>query len=277
TKKLSTNVFTTLSRAASAVQGVNRDFAALYEQINADIATLVAAPAELAATLGAFIRLPALADTGDVASRMSAYGDLAGSVYDSPAGNPGTAFQSGTALATRHVRIANDFHASDCFAGNALAGAVLSCGGNPIDGTGKPSRRPLFSTKPEAIGAADALLSQWDAYVAWRDEGFAALKDAPDLGAWQVDTGESYQSLQRAVAVTAGFLVKLSFSLAKERRVLLAEATTPFNLAARFYGRADNDTLDKIINTNNLVGEEFFSVPKGRLIKYYPAPTRASA
>jgi hypothetical protein len=117
-----------------------------------------------------------------------------------------------------------------------------------------------FSTKTDALSAAVAVLDQLDGVTQWRDANFAALLE--------IDTGGAYQKLQEAVALTAGFLVEISFTLKQERRVILTRDRTIIDLVAEFYGEVD-DRLDFFIDSNSLTGSEILEVPRGREIVYY--------
>lgn len=114
-----------------------------------------------------------------------------------------------------------------------------------------------YSTKVQAIGAAERLLTQFNKLVTWRDNNYIG-----------VDTGVRYQKLQEAVALTAGYLVEISFTLKQERRVVLDRERTIIDLAAEFYGSVD-DKLDFLINSNDLTGDEILELPRGREIVYY--------
>jgi len=58
-----------------------------------------------------------------------------------------------------------------------------------------------------------------------------------------------------------------SFTLATERRVILATERTPLDLVAEFYGGLDR--LDEFIETNGLGGDALFLIPAGREVVYY--------
>jgi hypothetical protein len=117
-----------------------------------------------------------------------------------------------------------------------------------------------FETKTEALEAAEEILTQFEDVVAWRDENYQTLGE--------VDTGGAYQQLQKAVSLTAGFLVDISFSLKQERALILDRDRTIIDLSAELYGSVD-DKLDFLINSNNLTGSEILEIPKGREIVYY--------
>lgn len=83
-----------------------------------------------------------------------------------------------------------------------------------------------------------------------------------------VDTGELYQPLQQAAALSAGFLVANSFNLAQERRVVLGRPRTLLDAVAEFYGELDN-RFDFFISTNSLSGDEIIELPRGFELVYY--------
>lgn len=246
-----------LQDASDSVESVNREFRDITSLINDGLDTLIGEPLQLAQQVCNLIKAPGRALAG-IESRLAAYESLAESIFGSPAGNPGQALISGLALALRTDRIANDFHGSDLFAMNAVSGSIVSVTNN------------TFTTKPQALIAAEAVQAQFDAVVSWRDEGFGQLSRIAKTGAYQIDTGESYQALQHAVALTTGFLIQVSFQLVPERAIVLDRPRTIVDLAAELYGSVD-DRLDLLINSNNLTGSEILELPRGRKIVYYPA------
>jgi hypothetical protein len=225
-------------------------------RLNVDVS--IASPLIMAAQIAAFIRAPAFA-SADIQVRLDAYGLLADLIFGAPAGDPATSLAGGTQLPSRTTRIANDFHASDLFAMNAVAASVQSCVSN------------TFSTRPQALNAARSVQTQFQNVIAYRDPGFAALEQL-DVTPAQVDTGRSYQQLHRAVAVCLGFLVEISFTLIPERRIVLDRNRTIIDLCAELYGHPD-ERLDFLISSNNLTGDEILELPRGRSIVYYPATT----
>lgn len=139
----------------------------------------------------------------------------------------------------------SDYKVREAFAMGAVSGTVITLVNSQ------------FTTKAQALDAADRLLEQFGALVTWRDNNHIG-----------VDTGESYQALQKAVALTAGYLVEISFTLKLERRLVLDRARTIIDLSAELYGAVD-DKLDFLINSNNLTGSEILEIPRGREIVYY--------
>ena len=143
---------------------------------------------------------------------------------------------------------ANEFYTRDIYASTYISGEVLSVVNNQ------------FATRTEAISAAEFILNEMDALTVWRDANIQLL----DI----IDTGEAYQQLQESVAITAGFLVEISFTLKQERSIVLDRARTIIDLSAEIYGSID-DQLDFLIESNNLSGSEILELPKGREIVFY--------
>lgn len=255
-RKFLKNVQATLQDASDAVASVRNEFADINSIVNEGIDTFIGEPLQLAQQVSNLIKAPGRAIVG-IESRLAGYEALASSIFGSSAAKPGVALTSGLGLALRTGRIANDFHASDHFVMNAVSGSIVSVTNN------------AFATKPQALAAAERVQAQLDAAVAWRDDGFTQLARVPRTGGYQVDTGESYQALQNAVALTTGFLVQVSFQLVPERAVVLDRARTIVDLCAELYGDVDGH-LDLLIQSNNLSGSEILELPRGRRVVYYP-------
>lgn len=255
-KKFLKDVQSTLQSAANSVESVNREFRDIQSLVNFGLDVLIGQPLLLAQQVSNLIKAPGVALAG-IESRLAAYDALAKRIFGSAAGNPRSILVGGTSLALRTTRVANDFHASDLFAANAITGSVVSV------------TNTTFTTKPQALAAAESLIAQFDAAVAWRDDGFDALGAVPKVGAFQTDTGETYQALRQAVALAIGFLIQVSFTVVPERAIVLDRDRTIIDLCAELYGTVD-DKLDFLINTNSLTGSEILELPRGRKVVYYP-------
>lgn len=227
-----------LQDIADVQDDVRQQFNAIVDSVNQGIDTLVAEPLNLAFQTVLLIQAPARALTA-IGARIDAYNTLANSIItgDGAVISPGN-----------DSRNSNEFHTKDLYASSYVTGSVLSVVNNQ------------FTTKPEAITAAEAILAQLEAVTNWRDDNFESLAE--------VDTGAAYQKLQEAVALAAGFLVEISFSLKQERSVVLDRARTIVDLSAELYGSVD-DQLDFLITSNDLSGSEVLELPEGREIVYY--------
>lgn len=227
-----------LGPIADTVDSVRSRFNAIRDSIDRGIDILISDPLTLAFQTTQLILAPAKAVAG-ISARLSAYGDLAQSLIsgDGAVVSPGL-----------DSRNSNEFHARDVFASSYVAASVSSIVNN------------TFTTKPEAIDAADTVLTLFEDVSEWRDNNFESLEE--------IDQGAAYQKLQEAVAVAAGFLVQISFSLKQERRIVLDRARTVIDLVSELYGDVD-DSIDYFITSNDLTGSEILELPEGKEIVYF--------
>lgn len=245
-KALLNKVRAALATVSAATSTVNAEFKAGVDAVNDGMDVLIGEPLLLAQQIAGLIRAPAEALIG-IESRLDSYSRLLDSIIGS---SVGSGQQDSTPLNSIHQRVSNDFHSADLFALSAIGGSAASV------------LSTQFSTKPQALDAAQSILTQFSTAVAWRDGRFGGLA--------QVDTGEAYQAMQQVVALVAGYLIEVSFSLVPERRMVTNRPRTIIDLAFELYGSID-DKLDFLIDSNDLTGSEILEVPRGRLIKYYPA------
>lgn len=239
-KQLLKTISSMLGAVAATTTAVNRQFQDDITAINYGVDVLVGQPLQLALQISNLIQGPAKASAA-LAARLEAYRAFAHRIMRS---TPGM-----SSLGTgRSVQVVNDFLTADLAVMGAVSASALSI------------TTAAFRTRPEALGAADEILRQFDAAIVWRDARFG------ELG--QVDTGESYQALLDAVSFVAGFAIEQSFALATERRVVLDRPRTIIDLAAELYGAVD-ERLDVLIDTNDLSGSEILELPRGRMVSYY--------
>lgn len=277
-KKGIAQVGAALGEISSGVTSVRQGFADLTSTINFGLDVLVGEPLQLALQVSNLIKAPGRALVG-IESRLDAYADLATRIFGSEAGNPETTLSIGQGLSERTAKVTNDFHVADLFATAAVAGMINAAAADPIGpttptgafaGQARASTGgKTFLARPDAVAAAIQILDTFDRAVAWRDAGFTALAGIDDVSATQIDTGEAYQALHDAAAMTAGFLIQASFSLAPEKSITLDRNRTIIDLCAELYGTVDSQ-LDFLIQTNNLVGDEILELPVGKTILYYP-------
>ena len=221
-----------LQSIADTQADVQKQFDAVNDSINNAIDVLIGQPLTLAYQTAIMLQAPARALTS-IKSKLSAYSDLASDIF-------GDGDETETS--------SNNFYINDLYAASSVTGSIVSV----VNHT--------FETKSEALEAADDIIDQFDTLVEWRDENYQELGE--------IDTGSSYQALQESVALAAGFLVEISFSLKQERSIVLARPRTIIDLVAELYGAIDEE-LDFFIDSNNLTGDEILEVPRGREILYY--------
>jgi prophage DNA circulation protein len=216
---------------ANTQDSVRKQFNTIADSIDLGIDVLISEPLTLAFQTVLLIQTPGRVLEG-IKARLAAYKDLADSIISG----------DGAAVSS------NQFHARDLYASTYVSGSIVS------------TVNTQFTTKTDALAAADAVLTQMADVTAWRDENYQTLG--------QIDTGTSYQQLQDAVAITAGFLVDISFSLKQERRLVLDRPRTFIDLVAELYGATDAE-YDFFIQSNDLSGDEIIELPRGREIVFY--------
>lgn len=230
---------------ADTLDTVQNVYETIDRSIRLGLDTLVGQPLALAFQTSRLLQAPArsLASTS---ARLSAYSALASAIFSGNGANVST--QS-------PAKKANAFHTKDLYASNYVAAAALSV----VNST--------FLSKPGAITAVDVLLGQMDELTAWRDNEFEVLAQDGATAA-TIDTGRAYQQLQEAIALTAGTLISLSFTLKQERTVTTDRPRTIVDLCAELYGAVDTE-LDFFIESNDLSGSEILEIPRGRTLVYY--------
>ena len=228
----------TLKDIANTQDDVRQKFNAVFDSINNSIDILIDDPLTLAFQTVIFLQTPALA-LESITARLEAYSNLTRAIIDATGSIqiPGNDSEN-----------ANAFQNDDLFASTTITGMIVSVVNNK------------FETKTDAISAAIAILDLADEVIVWRDANYESLN--------MIDTGSAYQQFQEAVAITAGFLVQISFSLKQERSIILDRERTIIDLVAELYGEVDTQ-LDFFINSNNLTGSEILELPKGREIVYF--------
>ena len=228
-----------LQTLADAQADVQKQFNEINQSINRSVDVLIRDPLNLAFSTVQLIQSPARS-AALIADRLEGYAQLASDIVSPTSTTP---YDEGFDASN-----SNDFHTDDLTVSSAVSGSVISVQNNE------------FETKTGAIEAAESVEILFDKYVQWRDTNFGSLN--------QIDTGESYQALQKLVALAVGYLIQVSFTLKQEKRLVLARDRNIVELAGELYGEID-EKLDFLINTNNLSGSQILELKAGTSIVYY--------
>lgn len=222
-----------LATVASVQEDAQKQFNDVNDSISSSIDLLIGEPLALANQTLILIQAPARA-SALITDRLNAYQNLASTIIDD-------AKELG----------ANDFLNRDLYASTYVTGSIVSVINNQ------------FNTKTEALEAAESIIDQMDNLTTWRDGNLESLG--------VIDTGEAYQRLQEAVALTAGFLIEISFTLKQERKIILDKPYTIINFIAEVYPPGTNvdDEIDFFIQSNELTGSEILELPFGKEVVYY--------
>lgn len=283
-----------LNNIAAAQTVVSDAFQDIVDSVNNSIDVLIATPITLARKTNDLVQAPSRAITG-VSARLDAYNNLAADTFTStdalstPGGAGNRGFRFDTFLGEGNdAQSTNKFHSRDLFAKNYLAGSVRAAiyTASTISGasTAKEIRQlqadatetdvtgsNKFLTSQDALDAAENILSQFDSLIVWRDANFKSI--AGDNSSYisaplNMDGANSIKDLQNAVALAAGYLIELSFTLLSEKIIILQSPRSIVDLCYELYGGVD-EYLDFFINSNNLSGDEILELPSGTKVKYY--------
>jgi len=224
---------------ADQSQTIQSRFDDIFTSITSSIDLLVGDPLTLVGQTIQFVGTVA-AGLQNIAGRLVGYGAIITAIITG---------DDAVAVPDNDGRNANDFYTRALFAMTANLGQVES------------TINTTFNTKTEALTAAEIILDASREITDWLDDNYESLEE--------IDTGEIYQAYQEAVSVCAGFLVEISFSLKQERTVILDRPRSLHDWAAEVYGKIDDDTLNFIINSNSLTGDEIIELPRGRRLVYF--------
>lgn len=231
-----------LAAVVQKVEEVKREFDRIARAIQNGIDTFVGGPLLLATQVVKLAQLPARL-LSNINAQLSGYSNVLTGIIDEV-----PAISRVSIAGVSDPNPSNKFRVDDLAASNAVIGAVQS------------ALNATFEQRNEAVQAANQVLAMCDALTAWREDRIETLE--------LIDTGESYSHLLNACALVAGHLVEISFSLKQERSITLDEPHTLIDLAAKLYGKIDDETLDFLISSNSL-GHEIFEMSAGRKIAYY--------
>ena len=210
---------------------LNRDYTNIKDATNKSLLDSVEFPdpATLAAQLSRLSTLPALSRVTSVFTRLRAYRTIAENALSVLINFPNTLF------------------VQDLFALLGVVGAASS------------AVNEVYEKSPDVLAAAEECLAIFDKVVAWRDERFE------EQGV--VDVGAMYAHAQSLISITSGFLLQLSFTTAREHRLVLDRDRALLDVVAEVYGTLDK--TDFFIESNDLSGNDIISLARGTEIVYY--------
>lgn len=118
-----------------------------------------------------------------------------------------------------------------------------------------------FDTREQALSIATELNQYFDNYMTWKERNYASVGT--------LDTGLGYDDLQNQVAIASSLIIDLSFSLKRQKTVILDRDMFLIDYAYRYFGTTDNEAVEEVITLNDLNNSEIWTIPKGRLMFFY--------
>ena len=241
------------SSMLSIVTDVLSDISALNAQIQARINAIqrgiraalnqvVLQPLQLAAQFQELIRLPVLATNG-IQARLDAYQELTAEILGLSPAVPSTE-------------------------GRNVAGVMEMGITAAMTAAAQSSASGTLNTRREAIETSEFLANLFNDAT----DGLDAVEELfKDQGAERqyFTQSDTYSLTAGLIARSVDFLIKSSFSLSVEKRIVLTSARSPFEIAVNEYGGENDENYDLFVDSNMLEGDEILLLPPGREVVVY--------
>lgn len=125
-----------------------------------------------------------------------------------------------------------------------------------------------FQSREEVLSAVIYLRDNSKKLVDMLDAGQVVFEDSL-LSETYIQSVQSYLSAWNVAGAVISAGLGLSFSLPIKRSIVLATDRTILDLCYEFYRNVDDITLDYLILTNSLAGDDIIAVPQGREVIFY--------
>lgn len=125
-----------------------------------------------------------------------------------------------------------------------------------------------YETKTEHIVAIDTLMTEMESYRVWYDANYDVLEPST-LEPSQVNTGDGLWELRAVMTGVSARLIEMATTAKTEIRMTLSAERTPLDLCFELYGTVDFDIFDRFVGHNEITGDEWFLIPKGKDIVWY--------
>jgi hypothetical protein len=236
-----------MKAGSQGLQNATEGIENIGDSINRGVDLLIGSPLTMARQVQILVGEPARqADL--TKSKLEAYGNLADSIF-------GTQNANQSAYSNETI---NTFHLNSLVAKTTVGNAaILAVAGSD-----------QFETKADYLFWADFLQTQLDALQEWNDNNYEAI-ETTTIERNSIDIGGGMADLRDTVAQAISDLITASFQAKTQMSIELAAERAPLELVYELYGTADYDTLDLFARTNDLGGDEYFLIPKGRRVVWY--------
>jgi len=237
----------TMRQASEGVAVVTQGMDDIGDSINRGIDVLVGQPLGMARQVQILIGEPRRINTSATA-KLDGYQNMAYDIFNRTLSEPSEYSEDAI----------NQFHLDRLIGQTVVANhAMLSV-----------EASEYYLAKSDYLNAADAALALLDAYQAWHDAQYVEFEQS-EVSAATTDTGDGLADLRALVADICGELVARSFSGKTLMAAELDGERTPLDLCYELYGTTAFDVFDNFCNQNNIHGDEFFLIGKGREIVWY--------
>ena len=125
-----------------------------------------------------------------------------------------------------------------------------------------------FQSREEVLAAVVYLRDNSNDLINELDAGQTLFEDSL-LSESYIQSVQSYVPTWEVVGTVIKAGLDLSFSLPIKRSIVLSTARTILDLCFEFYKNVDDITLNYLISTNNLTGDDIIAVPRGKEVIFY--------
>lgn len=234
----------TFNTIMTTINDVINEFNAIYSAITDIIAQTTMEIESLIGQIQQIMELPALVSQ-DLTTRFSAVSSIINGVMES--------VPTGSSPETK-----NSVAMQEVFLTSGLTSLAL------IVSTSK------YETRSQAIEAMTNLQELFESVTNYLDD-IQSNFTGEDLDNQFFSQSSAYNDLYQIMSLSMSFLMTKSFNLKSEKKVILKNKDTTWNVAVREYSKtgnmtADNtdDYYDKFIATNKLKGDEIYLLPAGK-------------
>lgn len=249
---------------SSTVDSVTSTIYGLQRYINGNMSNLLQAPFTLAGSIQSLISAPSQA-IASVKNKFQMYQNM----YE------GQKNFEGGIDSSKNSNDKKNQCAEKTLVVSAVTGAICesvlyasNTTENTDPATGENTNGGTLKTKSEATALAVQIMDFYYEVQEYLDTLQENTENDSLENSFVVDSSLVY-NLKNVVALTVKNLVNLAFSLQQERIIYTEKEYNIFELCYKLYGTTDNDTLQKLIDSNDLTGEEILMVPQDREIRYY--------
>ena len=243
------------------------EFAAAIDEVRENIDELIEKPITMINTISEIVLMPARAIGNTINSMTSGYIELVRVFNDATdidritnltTGSLDSHLVSDTSTASANI---NSSQRNQTMSLIAISGLCRSTTVLAAEGA--------FSTRAQAVAATESIISLWEETRQKFDSIQTSFLGVGQLEyQWSTDP-ELFSITNEIVKSSVNGIVEVSYGLYTERSIVLAEDSDIISLSYRLYGNVLNETVQKLIDTNSLKGEEILMVPEGKEVFYY--------
>ena len=243
-----------VEKALAKVAAIQGEIAIAFNQVLGDILnnldTLIETPLQLAQQTQFLIQLP-LQATESFSERLTSYAELLDAVLQ--VDGDGVSFMESKDINTS---LFNDVIISELF-GAAAVNAIIQ--------TASSSN---YTTRTDALSSSEAVTTEFNKLTEILDRIQTKYKNEIFFDQY-FSQSQNYNEMRTLLLTVIKDIQKRLLSLAMEKKFTLTIDKHYIDICANEYGKIDDETLQFFQDTNNIHGDDFFLLNKGREITVY--------